>query len=332
MPFFSVIIPIYKVEPYLRECIDSVLAQSFTDYEMILVDDGSPDGCPAICDEYAETHSNIEVIHQQNQGLSEARNAGLRQAKGQYVAFLDSDDTYCRPELLQKAHELLLRCGVDTDMVFHQRRYYDDTTKEFLSALPHYSAEVLNADSTERQLYLLSKSGELEASACVKFIRRDFLMEHKSFFKRGILSEDVEWFFRLFPYIKKTALLSEGNGGYAYRRREGSISKSISHQHVMDMLDIVCANAECWVGRLPETLADAAMLNYLAYQYYITIGLIHAYADRAHVAALNEKMKSYRWLSRYCISRKTKLAAFVMRIPLIGGWILGKRALSRAQG
>lgn len=93
-PFFSVIVPIYNVEKYLRECVDSILNQSFTDFELILVDDGSPDGCPAICDAYALKDKRVKVIHKPNGGVSSARNTGLEIAAGEYVLFCDSDDHY----------------------------------------------------------------------------------------------------------------------------------------------------------------------------------------------------------------------------------------------
>lgn len=88
----SIIVPVYKVEPFLRRCVDSILAQTFTDFELILVDDGSPDGCPAICDEYAEKDPRINVIHQKNGGPSAARNNGLDAAQGDYIGFIDGDD------------------------------------------------------------------------------------------------------------------------------------------------------------------------------------------------------------------------------------------------
>ena len=88
----SVIVPVYRVEAYLGECIDSILAQTYQDFELILVDDGSPDNCGVICDEYAAKDSRIRVVHQQNGGLSAARNAGLDIARGEYVTFVDSDD------------------------------------------------------------------------------------------------------------------------------------------------------------------------------------------------------------------------------------------------
>lgn len=107
MPEISVIVPVYKVEPYLRRCVDSILAQTFSDIEVILVDDGSPDGCPAICDEYAWLDKRVKVIHQKNGGLSAARNAGLdwvfANSDSQWISFVDSDD-WVHPRFLEYLH------------------------------------------------------------------------------------------------------------------------------------------------------------------------------------------------------------------------------------
>lgn len=102
-PEVSVLVPIYNVEPYLRRCVDSVLAQTFSDWEMILVDDGSPDGCPRICDEYAAKDSRIRVVHKRNGGLVSARRAGVEVARGRYYMFLDSDD-WLQPDAIDKLH------------------------------------------------------------------------------------------------------------------------------------------------------------------------------------------------------------------------------------
>ena len=91
-PLISVIVPVYNVEAYLRDCVDSIIAQTYTNLEIILVDDGSPDGCPGICDEYAQKDSRIRVIHKENGGLSNARNAGMEFMSGEYLMFIDSDD------------------------------------------------------------------------------------------------------------------------------------------------------------------------------------------------------------------------------------------------
>lgn len=92
MPQISIIVPVYNVEPYLRRCVDSILAQTFTDFELILVDDGSPDNCGVICDEYARIDSRVKVIHQENKGQAAARNAAVREADGDWISFVDADD------------------------------------------------------------------------------------------------------------------------------------------------------------------------------------------------------------------------------------------------
>ena len=115
MSEISVIVPVYKVEPYLRRCVDSILAQTFPDIEVILVDDGSPDGCPAICDEYAQLDKRVKVIHQKNQGVSAARNAGLdwvfANSDSQWISFVDSDD-WVHPRFLAYLYQAAVEYNV----------------------------------------------------------------------------------------------------------------------------------------------------------------------------------------------------------------------------
>ena len=108
----SIIVPVYKVEPYLRKCVESIINQTYTNLEIILVDDGSPDNCGTICDEYALKDSRIKVIHKENGGLSDARNAGLDIATGDYIGFVDSDD-WIEPQMYGKLLDLLLNYGAD---------------------------------------------------------------------------------------------------------------------------------------------------------------------------------------------------------------------------
>ena len=122
-PEISIIVPVYQVEKYLNECIDSILAQTFTDFELILVDDGSPDNCPALCDAAAKKDSRVRVIHKQNGGVSTARNAGLDAAQGNWIAFVDSDDT-ATPEYLEKMHKAALETGADFTSC-HQKLFAD---------------------------------------------------------------------------------------------------------------------------------------------------------------------------------------------------------------
>ena len=109
---FSVIVPIYNIEKYIRKCVDSVLCQSFTDYELILVDDGSPDRCPEICDEYENKEERVRVIHKENGGLVSARQAGIKIAKGEYVLNLDADDALS-PDALKYANKIIADTNAD---------------------------------------------------------------------------------------------------------------------------------------------------------------------------------------------------------------------------
>ena len=121
--FFSVIVPIYNIEKYIRRCIDSVLSQTFADFELILVDDGSPDKCPKICDEYAEKDSRIKVIHKENGGLVSARQAGISKARGNYIFNLDGDDAIT-PDALMSAYQIILE--TKADLVSFSYRIYTD--------------------------------------------------------------------------------------------------------------------------------------------------------------------------------------------------------------
>ena len=125
--FFSVIVPIYNVEKYLSRCIDSVLSQTFADFELILVDDGSPDNCPEICDEYAQKDRRVKVIHKENGGLVSARQAGVSIAKGDYIFNLDGDDAI-DTDALMSAYEII--SDTKAEMVSFSYRIYTDAREK----------------------------------------------------------------------------------------------------------------------------------------------------------------------------------------------------------
>ena len=126
-PLFSVIVPVYKVEKYIHQCLDSILAQSFSDFELILVDDGSPDACGRICDEYAAKDSRIKVIHKENGGLVSARRAGYSISRGSYICSIDSDD-YVATDLLEKAAEKISDYSVDAVLFGYE--YFNEYSGE----------------------------------------------------------------------------------------------------------------------------------------------------------------------------------------------------------
>ena len=126
----SVIVPIYKVQDYLKECIESIINQTYSDIEVILVDDGSPDRCPQMCDEWAKRDSRIRVVHKKNGGLSSARNAGLDVAKGEYISFVDSDDFICKDALENLYNRIKddKSIGITSGLIY---RYQDGSINNF---------------------------------------------------------------------------------------------------------------------------------------------------------------------------------------------------------
>ena len=129
LPKVSIIVPIYKVEKYLNRCIDSILNQTYKNIEVILVDDGSPDRCGAICDNYSKIDKRIKVIHKKNEGLAEARNAGIKIATGEYISFVDSDD-FINKNMYKVLYENAIKYDADISMCQFKYIYPDDMIDE----------------------------------------------------------------------------------------------------------------------------------------------------------------------------------------------------------
>ena len=186
----SFIVPVYNVAPYLRKCVDSLLAQDIpsSEYEIILVDDGSPDECPQICDEYAVAHSNIRVIHQENGGLSAARNVGIKEVKGEYICFVDSDDYWEANVLAELLEKVELE---DLDVL---RFNYQNVNEQYQVYLPykypHYVDTEIGVVSGEA--YLNKRMGY--ACYVTQFIIKREIVPP---FTEGIHFEDVDWLPRM---------------------------------------------------------------------------------------------------------------------------------------
>lgn len=213
----SVIVPIYRVEKFLPQCIESVLNQTFTDFELILVDDGSPDRCPAICDEAAERDARVRVIHQANAGLSAARNAGIEIAHGEWLGFVDSDD-YIAPQFYEKLYQTAQR--TDADCVMCSVQNVDESGKPIDSALMRMADEV----KTGREV--LRKIGRDDVTpyltAWNKLYRRKLFNTLR--YPAGRQNEDVFVFAELFCQVQRAACVAEPL--YFYRKRIDSIMNS----------------------------------------------------------------------------------------------------------
>ena len=215
-PCFSLILPVYNVEAYLDACMRSILEQDCADCEIILVDDGSPDNCPAICDAYEAKYDHVRVIHKPNGGLSSARNAGLAQAQGKYVWFIDSDDRI-EPGAL---NILRMACQDAPDIVKFNYIRAGDGRQEIASNVPEglYSGH----DLMEKAL---CSGGKYLLSAWSHVYRREFLENVGIAFvnEKEIGSEDYLFNLSLLPKAEKARVI--GNCLYEYGMREGSITR-----------------------------------------------------------------------------------------------------------
>lgn len=213
----SVIVPIYRVEKFLPQCIESVLNQTFTDFELILVDDGSPDRCPEICDETAKRDARVRVIHQANAGLSAARNAGIEVAHGEWLGFVDSDD-YIAPQFYEKLYQTAQR--TDTDCVMCSVQNVDESGKPIDSALMRVADEVKTGQEVLRKIGRDDVTPYL--TAWNKLYRRKLFNTLR--YPSGRQNEDVFVFAELFCQVQRAACVAEPL--YFYRKRIDSIMNS----------------------------------------------------------------------------------------------------------
>ena len=223
-PQISIIIPIYNVERYLRQCIDSILAQTFTDFELLLIDDGSPDGCPAICDEYAGKDARIRVFHKQNGGVTSARNKGLDNAKGNWIIYIDGDD-WIEPTYVEELYNAAINneadiaiCGFrfvyeDGSSVIEHPTIWDDNKQ---ASLNRYIASIWTTACGSIQKSSLYKDNGVQSPKGLTFCEDFHLMVRLCYFANKVISIDRPL--------------------YNYRQRSSSIVHSLNDKTWRDEL------------------------------------------------------------------------------------------------
>lgn len=211
-PLISVIVPVYKVEPYLDKCISSVVNQTYKNLEIILVDDGSPDNCPAMCDAWAEKDNRIRVIHKPNGGLSDARNAGMSAATGELMAFVDSDD-WIAPDMYEQLYRRLTEDGSDIAACGVQMVWEDNTPPRMLT---RPGSRTLNRDEA---MQAIIEESCLKQPVCYKLYKSKLVRDIR--FPVGKYHEDVFWSYQAVGKANRVSV--SDNVGYYYLQRGGSI-------------------------------------------------------------------------------------------------------------
>ena len=235
---FSVIVPIYNIEKYIKRCIDSVLSQSFTDFELILVDDGSPDNCGAICDEYAKKDQRIQVIHKENGGLVSARQAGIKVASGDYVFHLDGDDSVL-PDALESAHNIIRETGADI-VSFSYKCSINGKIGETVCDL--VDEGLYNKKKIEQHIFpkLLSDKNMNHIFYFLwgKAIKRELATKHQMGVNPAIsLGEDLSC---IVPcYLEAETVYMSKHAIYLYTIRNDSISTNFKTHQITQIADVI---------------------------------------------------------------------------------------------
>lgn len=307
--FFSVIIPIYNVEDYLEQCVNSVLNQTYKDLEIILVNDGSKDKCPEMCDDFAKKDERILVLHKKNGGLSSARNFGMDHASGKYILFLDSDDYWSEKEALNKLHEELLKVKCLSDaLIYHNILEYPGG-KQVIDRKGRKVSGDFNELSVEDKIIEMVKRDVIPGGACTLALKREFLVNNNLYFKEGIKSEDIEWMFRVLnckPDFRFTDLRF-----YVYRKnREGSISSAPDYNHLLQYVEIL---NECRKIQFCNEKIERATLAYAAYHLTILMGLSGLLGGQ-NTKMIRKKLRELKELFYYDIHPKAKKVKKIVRM------------------
>lgn len=282
----SIIIPVYKVEKYLEKCIESVLKQTYTNLQIILVDDGSPDNCGKICDEYAKKDSRIEVIHKANGGLSDARNVGISKAKGRYIGFVDSDD-WINKEMYKILYELCEKNNSD----IAECRYTVTTGNEMNLDNSSNLITILNNEEAIKSLYTNTSYGSVVSWN--KLYRCELFKDIK--FPEGKLNEDQFTTYKLYYKSNKIVLIDKVL--YYYFQSTKSIMRS---EFTLKKLDAIEAIESSHKFFEENNLYDLVLWNDTLYSFvlikYFIILLRNEQFDNKYRNSILEKFRGRFWL------------------------------------
>ncbi len=316
---FSVILPVYKVENYLCPCVDSILNQTYKDFEVILVDDGSPDKSPQICDDYARKDARVKVMHKTNGGQADARNVGLEAAQGDYICYIDSDDFLANDCVLQ----LLADKTVNNPDIVHYR------FKEWFESDGHiadcrFDYNVPTEDRSLAEIYcdLVDKDAYYN-SAWSKIIRRSLLIDNNIRFEKGIVGEDNEWYYHVVMVANSLVLVDDSL--YVYRRRQGSTTTTTTRKNLLDQLYVL----DKWTKLLNEKPNDdrsQVVWGSLAKQYCSALII---YAGLTNVSDLFPRLKENKYLLNYSKTKRVETFRIIAKIVGLRGLILGLKIVKK---
>ena len=311
--FFSIIIPVHNAAPYLPQCLDSIERQSFSDFEVILVDDASEDNSPTICAEYEDKDTRYHLICQEeNRGAAAARNIGLENAQGQYIAFMDSDDFWGRDDALQLLYELILSSKYPDIIGSPMGDYFDRSN--IVKAHDTSIASTINSLDYPNAMDSLIALGHYSSSASGKIVRRTLVTENNLQFPEGLRNnEDTAWSVSILYVANSIKWLDHTY--YFYRRQTpNSTSKTLQSANQLDAMGTIISNH---LQILDTQQLDEYRIrhsnSFIAYFYIIYLARLFAdkssgYRQRRAAQRMNS------WLLHYHGNKRVKLVYYAYRV------------------
>jgi len=305
---FSIIIPVYNVKKYLKECVESIITQDFTDYEIIMIDDGSTDGCSELCDKYEKVDARIRVLHKKNGGLSSARNCGLDKCVGEYVIFIDSDD-WIMPGSLSAIDACIGRDSPDVLITTLTEIYPEEEIHRDEKFLEYIHRNGIDVESAHNWM---TKETFNRWPAQKNILSKKFIDENSLRFLKGRLHEDVDWTSRVIYCAR--SFLGFTDSWYCHRmNRENSITNSINSQRIIDVIEIASTHYSEYINN-PSELRKAVFINIMS-TVYAKINLIK-YCDKDGMEKVCRTVEANKQI--FCIAPSLKYKLFSMSLREIG--------------
>lgn len=300
VPKITVIVPVYKVEKFLDRCVRSILNQSFKDFELILIDDGSPDTCPQMCDKWKAKDSRIVVIHQNNQGLSAARNTGIRVAKGEYLTFIDSDDWVSKTMLYDL---LTLITKYDADISICNFISVSNENKK-VKEKKRFTEKVYSQEEFMKVIM------RINSNRCIHYawgkLYKNSVIDAENHYPVGMLNEDVEGMFK--AVIASEKIVETDKIGYFYFENEESISRKKFGENFLSLNAVWRRILKLSKERAPQYY-DYVLYNYQRSDFTILMDSI-IYGDKETDKKYSDELKNVQ--ARLC-KNKTNL----LRSPML---------------
>ena len=313
----SIIIPVRNGAATLGRCLDSILAQTFGDWQTVIVDDGSTDESAAVAARYAERDGRFLLVRAVHKGAGGARNVGLQYARGEYILHMDADDYWIRGDLLAELEERIRKEPADVYM------YRMSKVKENGEVLARFEKPVF--DRADQVVPLadvyqdLVRDGHTLAAAWNKCVRREILTDRGIRFREDVLGEDIDWVLQLFSHVETVCLLNIR--AYAYTQHR-TVSRSTRADAPNDLVTIVCDWAE-WLAH-EKTSHTQAVAGVLAFEYGICMGNFHRLSAenrrlmKENMALLDRGLdRKTRMIGRFCGMFGFRAACFAIRVYLV---------------